>query len=252
MEETISLQEVFEVLKKRVVMIISLALGAALISGLVTFFVLTPMYQSSTQFIVNQSSNQQQSAAYDINDIRTNVELINTYNVIIKSPAILDRVIEELELNTSTAELSDQISVVNSGQSQVVDVTVIDADPSKAVQIANTTVEIFQDEISTLMNADNVRILSPAVLTADPSPVSPNLVLNISVAILVGLMVGIALALLIDYFDNTVKSEQDIENATGLPVMGVVSTYSKEEVELAYMNSKGARRNDIRRESLGS
>ncbi|MBA2175349.1 capsular biosynthesis protein [Halobacillus locisalis] len=252
MEETISLKEIFEVLKKRILMILGIAVGAAIISGLITFFVLTPTYQSSTQFIVNQSPEQQQTAAYDINDIRTNVELINTYNVIIKSPAILDRVTEELSLEKSAGSLASQIQVSNANQSQVVDVTVTDPDPALAVEIANTTVETFQEEIPTLMNVDNVNILSPAVATADPSPVSPKPMLNIAIAIVVGLMAGVGLAFLLEYLDNSIKSEQDIEQVLGMPVMGVVSTISQEEVDKALMNAKKPRPVEVRRESIGS
>ncbi|MCA0970947.1 capsular biosynthesis protein [Halobacillus litoralis] len=253
MEETISLKEIFDVLKKRILMIIGFAAGAAIISGLITFFVLTPTYQSSTQFIVNQSPDQQQSAAaYDINDIRTNVELINTYNVIIKSPAILDSVVEELQLDRSSSSLANQISVSNANQSQVVDVTVTDADPVLAVEIANTTVETFQEEIPTLMNVDNVRILSPAQLGENPSPVSPNLPLNIAIALIVGLMAGVGLAFLLEYLDNSIKSEQDIEEVLGLPVMGVVSTISQDDVEQAQMNARQTKTTTVRRESIGS
>ena len=106
MEETISLKEIFEVLKKRLLLIIGLAAGAAVISALVTFFVLTPSYEASSQFIVNQSQEETAENPYDVNDIRTNVELINTYNVIIKSPRILDQVVEELGLDSTAGALS--------------------------------------------------------------------------------------------------------------------------------------------------
>src|SRR5690606_28458892 len=94
MEETISLKEIYEIVKKRLLLIISFTIGAALIAAVVSFFVLTPIYQSSTQFIVNQSQeSSNQEMQIDSNTIRTNVELINTYNVIITSNAILDDVI---------------------------------------------------------------------------------------------------------------------------------------------------------------
>src|SRR5699024_7638561 len=95
MEETIYLKEIFEVIKKRLLLIISCVLGAALIAAVVSFFVLTPTYESSSQFIVNQGE-QSTDAQFNSEDIRTNVELINTYNVIIKSNAILDDVSESL------------------------------------------------------------------------------------------------------------------------------------------------------------
>ncbi|MBH0230737.1 YveK family protein [Halobacillus yeomjeoni] len=252
MEETISLKEIFEVLKKRMVLIISLAVSAAIISALVTFFLITPMYQTSSQFIVNQSQDQQQNTPYNINDIRTNVELINTYNVIIKSPRILDQVAEELSLNTTGASLANKIQVSNANESQVVNVVVTDADPAQAVAIANTTVKVFKNEIPQLMNVDNVNILDEAVLRPDPSPVSPNTAMNIAIAIVVGLMAGVGLAFLLEYLDNTIKSEEDIEQYLDLPLMGVVSTISSDDVVNRGRSPKKSKVSAMRGESVGT
>src|SRR5699024_11919836 len=113
MEETISLQEIMEVIRKHLKLIIGITLGAVIIAALVSYFIMTPIYESNTQFIVNES-NQGQSAQeghIDSGMIRTNVELINTYNVIITSNAILDVVIENLQLDYSAVTLKNKLSV---------------------------------------------------------------------------------------------------------------------------------------------
>ncbi|MBN8235129.1 capsular biosynthesis protein [Halobacillus kuroshimensis] len=254
MEETISLKEIFEVIKKRVWLIVGLAAGAAVISALITLFVLTPTYESSSQFIVNQSSNQDQSAAYDINEIRSNVELINTYNVIIQSPRILDQVADELNLDMTASTLSNKISVSNAEQSQVVNVTATDENAMLAADIANTTVEVFKQEIPQLMNGvDNINVLSTADVGPNPTPVSPNTALNIAIALVVGLMLGVGLAFLLEYLDNSIKSETDIEDALGLPVMGVVSTITSDDtVDLGKARKSKNRVSEMRGESVGT
>jgi len=93
MEETISLKELFQTLKKRLSLIIIITAIATATSGIVSYFLLTPIYQSSTQILVNQTKNEEQ--LYNYNEVQTNLQLINTYNVVIKSPAILDKVIEK-------------------------------------------------------------------------------------------------------------------------------------------------------------
>jgi len=229
MEETISLKEIFEVIKKRITLIIALIVGAALIAGIISYFFLTPTYESSSQFIVNQSE-ENQSDAYNVNDIRINVEMINTYNVIIKSPAILDEVVETLDLPYSTGTLSEKLQVSSEQDSQVVTVTATDPSPEMATKLANTTVEIFQNEIPDIMNVDNVSILSKAETAANPSPVAPKPLLNIAIAIVLGGMVGVELAFLLEYLDNTVKTEDDIEKKLGLPVLGTIATISEEDI----------------------
>lgn len=228
MEETISLKEIIAVLKKRAKMIALITLIAAAASSVVTFFVLTPIYQASTQILVNQAKSDQPYV--DVNQVRSNIELINTYNVIIKSPTILDKVIEELSLDSTYEQLNQQVSVNSAQNSQVIEITVQDPEPIKAADIANTIATVFQSEILEIMNVDNVSILSVAEVADKPSPVKPNPTLNIAIAIVIGLMIGVGLAFLYEYLDNTIKTEQDIEKYLGLPVLGTIATIEVEEM----------------------
>ncbi|GAE27448.1 tyrosine-protein kinase transmembrane modulator EpsC [Halalkalibacter wakoensis JCM 9140] len=222
MEETISLKEIFSTLKKRIVMIMVISLAAVGISGLISYFSLTPIYQSSTQILVSQqaagASSALQAVGFDVDS-----KYIQTYNVIMKSPYILDEVIGELGLERSHGQLNSQINVSQEGQSQVVTIRVEDPDPSLAVDIANTTAAVFQREISNLLRIDNVVVLAPAELHPNPTPVSPNPELNMAIAFVVGLMASVGLAFLLEFLDQTIRTEQDIEQHLGLPVIGAIA-----------------------------
>ncbi|NBI29318.1 YveK family protein [Chengkuizengella marina] len=229
MEESISLKEIYEIVKKRIWLILTITVIATLISAVVSLFILTPIYQSSTQILVNNTKSE--NNGLDINDIRTNTELINTYSVIIKSPAILDIVIEELELNRSYGALKSQINVKPENNSQVVSIVVEDKNPVLAANIANRIASVFKTSIVDLMNnnVDNVSVLAEAKISENPSPIKPNSTLNIAIAIVLGLMAGVGLAFLLDYLDNTVKTEQDIVNLLDLPVLGSISQIREQE-----------------------
>ncbi|PGA14231.1 capsular biosynthesis protein [Priestia aryabhattai] len=222
MEETISLRELFAVLRKRLWLIVLITIIAATVSAVISFFVLTPVYESKTQILVNQAKNDQQ--LYNNQTVQTNVQLINTYNDIITSPAILDKVVKELKLDKSAADLSDQIQVTSAQDSQVAQIVVQDTSAKRAADIANTTASVFQKQVPKLMNVDNVKVLSKAALGENPSPVKPQPLLNVAIAIVVGLIIGVGLSFLLEYLDNTLKTEQDIENILELPVMGVITT----------------------------
>lgn len=227
MEETISLKELFGTLRKRLSLIVIITLLAVLVSGIISYFFLTPVYQSSTQILVNQSKNEQ--ALYNNNEIQTNLQLINTYNVIIKSPAILDLVNEELNLDMTADQLNGKITVQSEQDSQVVNVTVQDTNPQKAADIANKTAEVFQEEIVKIMNVDNVKVLAKATVGEQQAPIKPQPLLNIAIALVVGLMAGVGLAFLLEYLDNTIKSEQDIEKLLELPVLGVITNIEEKK-----------------------
>jgi capsular polysaccharide biosynthesis protein len=246
MEETISLRELFYTLRKRIWMIISIAFVATLASGIISFYVLTPIYSSSTQLLVNKEKSDQ--PMYNVGEIQTNLQLINTYNVIIKSPAILDLVAMELDMDVTSEQLNEKITVGSEKDSQVLSISVQDADPQMATDIANTTAKVFQNEIVKIMNVDNVSILAQAKTKENPSPIKPRPLLNIAIALVVGLMAGVGLTFLLEYLDNTIKNEMDVEKVLGLPVLGAIHTMTDKDRVKSLDNHK---QTEVRGETFG-
>lgn len=244
MEETISLKELFDTIKKRLTLIISITLIAMIVSGIVSYFIITPEYKSSTQILVNQAKADS-SAALNTGEVQANVQLISTYSVILKSAAILNIVKEELNLDMSVSTLNSKITVENAQNSQVMTVSVTDSDPTVALQIANKTAEVFEKEIKNIMTIDNVKVLPLAEDQENQAPISPNPPLNIVIAAVVGLMIGVGLAFLLEYLDNTVKTEQDIEKLLELPVLGAITTIDENVEAKMRGTQKGRGRGDL-------
>jgi capsular polysaccharide biosynthesis protein len=227
MEETISLKDIALTLRKRLTLIAIIAAVAVAASGIISYFILTPVYQASTQMLVNQKSSEQPTL--DPNQIRTNVDMINTYKQVIQSPAILDKVVKELDLQQSTDALIGKITVNSEQNSQVFSLTIQDEDPAQAVKLANAISQTFSTEVPSIMNVDNVKILAPAVLKENSSPIKPKPLLNIAIALVVGLMAGVGIAFLLEYLDNTIKTEEDIQNVLGLPILGAIPKISVDD-----------------------
>ncbi|MEH7336775.1 Wzz/FepE/Etk N-terminal domain-containing protein [Neobacillus drentensis] len=245
MKETISIMDLLQTLKKRLNLILAITLVFILFSGILSYFILTPVYQSSTQILVNQAKNEE--SLYNYNEVQTNLQLINTYTVIIKSPAILDKVIKDLDLKMTTRELNEKISIQSENDSQVINIGVLDSNPRRAAKIVNKTAEVFESEIGKIMNVKNVSILAKADLGEKQSPIKPKPLINIGIALIVGLMVGVGIAFLIEYLDNSIKTEQDIEKTLELPVLGTIAAMDESKPEKK--NSKSESR--LRGETVG-
>lgn len=241
MEETISLSEIVKIIRRRIGLIIILTLISIGISAAITFYVLTPTYQAQTQILVNQKSNPEEANSWQSTE--SDLRLINTYNVIITSPVILSPVIEKLELKTTPESLMKQIAVSSKSDSKVVNISVVSPNPLRAVEIANTVAEVFKTQIPQLMSVDNITILSAAKLEDSPRPVKPKKELNLVIGAVVGLMLGIGMALFLEFLDTTIKSEEDIETVLHLPVMGVVGVIAEEKVKKPSRFSQKVRRN---------
>ncbi|WP_312469029.1 Wzz/FepE/Etk N-terminal domain-containing protein [Neobacillus sp.] len=226
MEETISLLDIFTILKKRWKLIFSITVLAGLISASISYFVMTPVYQASTQILVNQKNLENQ---LDYSLLRSNVDLINTYSVIIKTPAILSKVVNKLDFPKTVEELNQSITVNSQENSQIFSLVVRDSNAANAVEIVNTISEVFQTEIQNIMSVNNVSILAKAELKENPVPIKPNPILNIAIAVVVGLIIGIVMSFLIEFLDNTLKDDHDVETYLGLPVLGSIKKMSHSE-----------------------
>ncbi|WP_036203272.1 YveK family protein [Ureibacillus sinduriensis] len=225
MQETISILVIFKILKKRIFLISSICVLCMGITAAINYFVLPEIYQSQTQILVNAKKINQEN--YEWSQIETDIQLIHTYNVIIKSPAILEKVIDELQLDATSSSLSEQIFVSNEDNSKVVNITVQDQDSKQATEIANKVAEVFKKDIPSLMNVDNINILSTAAVPQ--TPVKPNKLINIGLAVVIGFMLGVGIAILIEIFNTRIKSELDIEEVSNIPILGVISPFDSEK-----------------------
>ncbi|RPJ96699.1 capsular biosynthesis protein [Rummeliibacillus sp. TYF005] len=221
METTIKLSDLIIILKRFAFLIISVTIIFIGIAIALNNFVLKPVYKAETQILVNQKY-EQGDQYLSSQQIDADLQLINTYNVIIKSPVILTKVINNLQLESTPEELTQQISVSSTNNSQVLTIQVEDSSPAKAVEISNEVAQVFESNIPQLMKVDNINILSIAKLDENPTPIKPNKILNMGIAAIVGLLLGIGIAILIETFDTRIKSERDIEEMLELPVIGSV------------------------------
>ncbi|WP_423188929.1 YveK family protein [Alkalibacterium sp. f15] len=226
MEEEISLVELFDIIKKRMAWIINATLIGVLVAALYTFFIAVPEYSSTTQLLVNRT---QQSEVIQQADINTNVQLINTYKDIIVGPIILDEVREDLDLDISHGALSNQISISSEANSQVFSIRVTDTNPYDAATIANTTATVFQENLDGIMNVDNVTIISQGI--PNVTPISPNNTLNLAIGLVLGGMIGVGLAFLFEFLDNTVKDEKFIVEELGWTSLGRISEMTVDELK---------------------
>lgn len=227
MEEEYDISELLTVLKKNIVMIISLGLLGLILSSVYTLFIVTPQYDASTQLLVNEKNSE--GSSIEATDITKNLQMISTYTELIKGPAILNGVQEALETDLKTNQLADKISITSPEGALVFLVTVTDSDPYKAAEIANAVAGTFQNEIGTIMNSvDNVAITYKAI--PNVNPISPNIPLNLIIGLLVGGMFGIGISFIREFMDKTIKDSATVYQIANWNNLGEIHEISDEEL----------------------
>lgn len=232
MEETIDLREYFHIIKKRAWMIALITILAMVTSGIISFFVLSPVYEANTTLIVNTEQSKETNNMITGDQLNVTQKLTLTYGQIIKSRTVLDSVIKKLDLNTDYEVLEKKITVSPVKDTQIMSVIVQDTNPEEARDIANAIPKIFTKEVKRITKANSVEVIDKAITPEEP--VKPSKVMNIAIAAVLGFMISMGIVFTLEYMDNKIKSPQDIEKYIDLPILGVVPNEN--------MDKKGGRK----------
>ncbi|MBE0451703.1 MAG: capsular biosynthesis protein [Clostridia bacterium] len=228
MEETIELRELFEIILKRKWLIIIITIIALIIGSVYSIYMVTPMYKSDTTLMVNGSKGLSASdiaASFDLGSINLSQKLVVTYGEIVKSRIVMEQVIERLELDLTYAELMRKTTSQQVGSTEILRISVEDQNPEQAALIANTISDVFIKEVMRILKVNNVETIDVAIPAMNPFNIKTTL--NIAIATVLGLMLSVFLSFLMEYMDQTIKTEKDVEKHLGLPVVGVIPDFAQ-------------------------
>ena len=219
--ETIDLLELLGVVRRHIVALLLTTVLAAAAGFAVSKFFMTPQYQASALMIVN--TRQDTTANVTSDQLNSASKLVSTYSIIVKSDTVLNQVIANLGLNMSYETLAGKVGVAAVDDTQVMEITVTDANPDGARQVCEQITQVAPDAILTAVEAGSVKVISAA--SVDPDPVSPNVMRNTAIAGVLGLVVCLGVLFLQVLLDNKINTEEDVTKQLGLNVIGVIPDY---------------------------
>lgn len=217
------LRDYVNVLRKRWVWVVSGLLVGLIGAAAVTLA--TPReYTSETQLFFATTSAQSNS---DINQGSTFAQQqMKSYAQVATSPAVLQPVIDKLGLDTTSAKLADQVIATVATSTVVLQLSVQQRSPVLAQQVATQVAAQLTSVVEGLSPARadgtqsiKVTAVSPAALPTSPS--SPKVVQNLALGLIAGLVVGVAVAFLMENVDTRVRSPRDLESLD-LPIVGML------------------------------
>lgn len=223
-EQVISISEIFEALKKRWILIVSITLVATLISGILSFFVIKPTYEASTKVFVGKEESSLEG--YNTNDIQMYQKLLQTYAETIKTNEVIQAAINNTNADLSIKDVKSSLTVTPISDTQILQIKYQNNDPEVARSIIENITNEFVILSKELVPNGNVRVIEAVQLPEDP--VAPNKKMNIAIAFLLGLMVSVGLVFLIEYLDNTFKTKENLERELNIPVLGLIPSCDEE------------------------
>ena len=200
------------------------AVLCAVLTFVGTFFFVTPQYQSTAMFYVNNSSLSSlgEAALNSISsaDISASRGLVKTYIVILKTRETLNDVIDYTGVDRTYSQLKGMITAESVDSTEVFKVVVTSPDPQEAEEIANAIAYILPNRIKEIIDGTSAKVVESAVAASRPS--SPNYTKNTMIGFLAGLLLMAAIVILRELMDITVRTEEDISMSTKHPILAAV------------------------------
>lgn len=225
MEEEIDLKNILKMFWDKKIEILIAILICTVIGFIYTTYFVEPVYTAtSTAVLANNNADSGDGATVTQNDLSINDKLVSTYRGIATSDSVISKVLLNLGINNINEEaLKKQISVTVAKNAQIISFSVQNKDANLSAKISNELRTVFAERAAEIYNIDNIKPLDDAKVPTEPSNI--NHAKDIVIFLAIGIVLGIAYAIVANMLDNTIKNAKDIEKATGLNVIAEIPVY---------------------------
>lgn len=214
-EKELKIQPIIKALTKRLWIIILITVGMGAVG---TYYHNNnepiPMYSATSSIIIEES----------------NVDM-STLKVFITEPIVLEELSSLLSLDLSVSQLRNMITAIDVEGSKIIQLSVTDTSPDSAVAIANSLGTVVPNVVNDRLGESEINLLSEALLEESVYPINSQSNSVIYISIILGAIIGIGVALLLDTLDYKIKSEREVESVMELPVLGTVSKIGKKTLK---------------------
>jgi len=221
----VELKDYIRVIRKRWQIIVAVTL--VVLAGAALATALSPkVYEATTRLFVSTSGSSDSSALLSGSNFTQ--QRVKSYADVITTPNVLDPVIKELQLNTTAAKLGDQITATVPLDTVLIEVAVQNTNPRVAAEVADAVGRQFTSTVADLESVNKgqpspVKVTVVSAPTVPTTPISPKPVRNLALGVVLGLLLGLGLALLRDLLDTTIKDEKDCSEVTDSTVIGGIA-----------------------------
>jgi len=219
-EINVSLEDYFAIVKKKLWLIILITVSAVGIAALISFLVIKPTYQASTTIIVGKPELSGGGSS-QFTDVMMYQNLGKTYSEIAQSTLVAKGAYDRLSTKVPVAQIKNAITVTQESGTQILLISVKGKSPEEAYNITNAVSDAFKDSAKQVFPTGG-DIVSMDGAAKTETPIGPNKTLNMAIAFFIGLMVSVGIVFLLEYLDNTIKTEYDIEKYVQLPILGIL------------------------------
>ncbi|HHT87743.1 MAG TPA: polysaccharide export protein [Clostridiales bacterium] len=223
-EGEINLIELFYLIRSKLWLIVLFAVLSAAGVYLYSSYMITSIYTSKTQlYIINRSTE-----AANLSDIQVGTQLTKDYMVLVKSRAVVNKVIENLSLDKSYEDIAKTVSASNPSNTRILEIKVDYPNANMAKRIADEFANVSGEQIAKIMATDIPEIIDEGNLPTSPS--SPNISMNTLIGGIIGAVLMSGIIIILHMMDDTIKDSDDVERYLELNTLGLIPIEGKVKV----------------------
>lgn len=225
-EFVLSFGDLLRVIWRRAWIIVLLTLIFAGLALGDSFLLQTPKYEASIKILVSQSQQGGDNQSNLGSDVQGLQGLTGTVVEAVNGRAVAGAVIQKLDLRMEPDTFLENLNAEQIPNTLLVEVSYRDTNPERAQKIANAIGEELGQRISRINPSANpitANVLEPA--TVPDTPVSPKPLRNGFLGLVLGAMLGIGLAFLLENLDDSWRSPEEAEQISGVPTFGVIPEF---------------------------
>lgn len=228
----IDLQELFGLVVHWLWLIILCGIATGILGFVISFFAITPQYESTTKVYI---LNKQNSNTLTYSDVQLGTQLTKDYAQLIKSRTVLEQVIATCGLEETYGAFADRVAVETLTDTRIIAITVTDSDPAMAQLLANEICKVASKHIKSVMDIQAVNVADEANLPTDPA--SPSIPKWTALGLLLGAFLCAMVIIVRFLLDDTIKTSEDVERYLELSTLAMIPI-----IEAPDKNKKGRRR----------
>lgn len=215
-EMEIDLIEILYALKKRALIILAALLAGALIAGVYTKLMITPLYSATSTVLVISKETTLTSIA----DLQFGSQLTKDYSMLITSRSVLEEVLDNLGLDMGYGALKGNVSINNPSETRILQITVTNPDPQLAKELADELAAVSSEYIGDKMEVVPPKIIEEAEVPA--AQTSPSMSRNVMLGAMAGLFLSAGVVILMTVMNDSIRSEDDIERYLNIPTLASI------------------------------
>lgn len=214
----LELREIIKAIRSRYYIVLIIVVPALLWSIYYSKYNIKPYYHVETRLIVGNSIDSQGNS-FNIADVDKYQKFISTYVAMLKTDLVIEKTTSKLKFKVSPELIKSNVTATSEADTQFMDIQLLWGNSKEAVDILNVLSETFIEEVKSIYPTCNLKIMDRV---KDPQIIMPSKNKYIILGPSVGLIISILVIFVLEFMDDTLKTEEDIKEHLDIPILGLI------------------------------